>query len=207
MASRNPEIDEYIEKSSDFARPMLARIREAFHAAAKDIEEEIKWSSPAFTRGGRILGGMTAFKAHVGLGFWRGVRMEDPAGIFVGVGNTQMSMAKFTTLAEMPPKKVLVAYVKQAIALEDAARAEVQQGKKPKKVARPAPKAPADLLAALKADGKALATFQGFPPSHKREYVEWILEAKREETRAKRVAQAVEWMAAGKPRNWKYMKR
>ena len=106
-----------------------------------------------------------------------------------------------TSVEELPPRKVLTAYIREAMALNAA-------GKKPRKAPakkRPAPRPPRDLLDALKAEPKALATFEGFPPSHKREYVAWVTEAKREVTRRKRIAQAVAWMAEGKPRNWKYM--
>jgi uncharacterized protein YdeI (YjbR/CyaY-like superfamily) len=63
---------------------------------------------------------------------------------------------------------------------------------------------PQDLKSALARNAKARAAFEGFSPSHRREYVEWIEDAKRDDTRRKRLATAIEWMGEGKPRNWKY---
>jgi uncharacterized protein YdeI (YjbR/CyaY-like superfamily) len=65
---------------------------------------------------------------------------------------------------------------------------------------------PPELVAWLAKNRKARANFEAYPPSHKPENNEWIGEAKREETRAARVKQAVEWIAEGKSRNWKYQK-
>ncbi len=205
---RIPEVDAYIAQAPEFARPILERIREAFHAAGADVEEAIKWRMPYFVRSG-LLGGMAAFKQHVSLGFWRGKELDDPAGLFRGVGDSEMCATKVRSLAELPPKKVLVAYVKAAIALDAAgprgcATDAGPGAKAAKKAARPAPKAPSDLLTALARNPAARATYGAFPPSHKREYVEWITEAKRPETRQRRLEQAVEWMAQGKSRNWKY---
>lgn len=200
--SRIREGDEYIARAPEFARPILERVRETFHAADPDVEEAIKWRTPFFVRKG-MLGGMAAFKEHVSLSFWRGKELEDPAGLFKGVGDSEMCALKVRSTKELPPKKVLVAYVKAAIALEESgARACDTQ----KKAARPAVATPADLLAALGRNAKARAAFEAFPPSHKREYVEWISEAKRPETRKRRLEQALEWMAEGKSRNWKYEK-
>lgn len=205
---RIPEVDAYIARAPEFARPILERIRECFHAAGADVEEAIKWRMPYFVRQG-LLGGMAAFKQHVSLGFWRGKELDDPAGLFRGVGDSEMCAMKVRSLSELPPKKVLVAYVKASIALDASGprgcAPEAGSAKKTaKKAARPAPKAPSDLLTALAREPKARATYEAFPPSHQREYVEWITEAKRPETRAKRLAQAVDWMAEGKSRNWKY---
>lgn len=205
---RIPEVDAYIAAAPEFARPILERIREVFHAGGADVEEAIKWRTPHFVRRG-LLGGMAAFKQHVSLGFWRGKELDDPAGLFGGVGDSQMCALKVRSLSELPSKKVLVAYVKAAIALDEAgpracATDASPGGKASKPASRPVPKAPSDLLAALAKKPRARAAFEAFPPSHKREYVEWITEAKRPETRAKRLAQAVEWMAEGKSRNWKY---
>lgn len=197
----DPRIDAYIAKAPEFARPILERLRAAFHAGGPGLRETVKWNMPYF-EGNGLVGGMAAFKQHVSLGFWRGKELSDPEGLFRGVGASEMCALKVASLAELPSKKVLVSYVKQAVAL-DAVGADA----KPKAVARAAPQAPADLLAALKRDRKALAAFEAFAPGYKREYVEWITAAKRAETRAKRVVQAVEWLAEGKSRNWRHMKR
>ncbi|MEX2608816.1 MAG: YdeI/OmpD-associated family protein [Gemmatimonadota bacterium] len=200
MATKNPRVDAYIAKAPAYARPILERVREIYHAASPELVEEIKWGVPYYSHHG-LVGGMAAFKKHVSLGFWNASVMEDPEGIFEeSGGGSSMCAVKVTSVDDLPSGKVLTAYIRASMALNEA-------GEKPKQAAarkRPAPQVPGDLKAALEREPDALATFQGFPPSHKREYVEWITEAKRAATRERRIAQAVAWMAEGKPRNWKY---
>jgi hypothetical protein len=205
-----PEVDAYIAEAAPFARPILERLRATVHRACPELREELKWSTPHFVRNG-IVFGMAAFKRHVGFGFWRGKDMKDPENLFRGAARASMCYVKVTSVAELPPAKVLTAYVVEAVALDDAAagtgskkRAAKKKATKKKTARRPAPVAPDDLLAALGKKKRALATYEAFPPSKQRDYVEWVTEAKREETRARRIAQAVEWMAEGKSRNWKY---
>jgi uncharacterized protein YdeI (YjbR/CyaY-like superfamily) len=204
MGNRDPRIDAYIEKSADFAQPILRHVREVVHAACPDVEETMKWSFPHFDYKG-IMVSMAAFKAHCTLGFWH-------ANEVLGPGAEEGAMGQFgriTSMKDLPSKKVLTGYVKKAMALKDA-------GVKPEWAARRATRAkarakkpdievPAELAVALKRNKKAATTFEKFSPSHRREYVEWITEAKREATRDKRIAQTVAWLAEGKPRNWKYM--
>ncbi len=205
MKNADPRIDAYIEKAPDYSKPILEKLRRLIHRAHPSIKESIKWSTPTFEHKG-IVTGMSAFKKHVSFGFWKAKAMRDPAGLFKGDAKQSPFAIKVSSVKELPPDKVIVAYVKEAVDLnERGVKASPSAGKKKK--ARAAPAAPADLMNALKRKKKALATFEGFSPSHKREYVEWIIGAKREETRRKRIATALEWMAEGKPRNWKYMKK
>ena len=199
MKKTSPAVDAYIAQAAPFAQPILERLRATLHAASPELREEMKWSAPHFVRNG-IVAGMAAFKEHVSFGFWRSAEMNDPNNLFERGPKASMCVVKLRTVKDVPSKKVLAKYVEQALALDDTG---------PKKKAatsakKPAPKAPDDLMAALRKVKKALATYAAFPPSKQREYVEWVSEAKREETRAKRIAQAVEWMAEGKSRNWKY---
>ena len=196
---KSPQVDAYIERAAPFARPILERIREAFHAAGP-VEEVMKWSVPHFDYKGP-LGSMAAFKNHATWGFWKAALMDDPHGILNIMGDTAMSRTDVRDVKDLPPKKVIVEYVKQAIRLNEEGK-KVERG--PAKRREPL-EVPDDLAAALKKDKKAKATFDNFPPSHRREYIEWITEAKQEDTRAKRLATTLEWLAEGKPRNWKYM--
>jgi uncharacterized protein YdeI (YjbR/CyaY-like superfamily) len=201
MPTTSPAVDDYIENAADFARPILVKIRKLFHKACPQIEEKIKWGVPSFEYKG-IVGGMVAFKKYVTFGLWKAALLDDPAGLFRNDHASSMNVDKITKLSELPPDKVLVAYIKQAVDLNE-------RGVKlppPKKKQQPPPQAPDDLLAALKKNKTALAAFEDFSPSHRREYIEWITEAKRDETRQKRIATTIEWLAEGKPRNWKYMK-
>ena len=202
MGKKDPRIDAYIDRSADFAKPILIHIREVVHAACPDVEETLKWSSPTFMHKG-ILCGMAAFKEHAIFNLWKG-RL-----IFDG-DNDREAMGQFgrlTKLSDLPSKKVLTAYIRKGVALNDAGvkTPKIRKPGLPRKVIPADP--PADLAAGLKKNAKARGTFEGFSPSHKREYIEWIVEAKREETRQRRLAQALEMLAEGKTRNWKYSAR
>ena len=200
---RDPEVDAYVAEAPDFARPILKRLRKIFHRGCPKVVETIKWGAPFFEHEG-VLGSMAAFKRHVAFGFWRGADLADPAGLLAGVGNTQMCMVKVRSLDELPAEDVLVPYVAEAAALNEA-RARQPRATRARTVApKPPVVVPDDLAAALREDRKAAATFRAFSPSCQREYVEWLAEAKRPETRRRRLAQAVEWMAEGKTRSWKY---
>lgn len=198
MGTRDKRVDAYIAKSADFAKPILEHIREIVHEGCPDVEETIKWSFPNFQYKG-LLCNMAAFKEHCTFGFWKGSLVVDAADRKSEEAMGQLG--RISRLSDLPPRKKLVSYVRKAKELNDAGVKVAKRASKPK----PAVEPPAELLAALKKDKKALATFEAFPPSHRREYIEWITEAKTEATRQKRLAQAVEWMAEGKPRNWKYM--
>jgi uncharacterized protein YdeI (YjbR/CyaY-like superfamily) len=197
------KVDAYIAKAAEFARPILARLREAFHAACPEIEERLKWGMPSFERNG-IVGGMAAFKKHTTFGFWRQNDLEDPDGVMKGKmsGST---LRRAESLDDLPSMRALIDYIQRAVALNIAGTpATTKAAKKSKKAKRAPLPMPDDFAAALKKSKAAKAAFEKFPPSHQREYIEWIVEAKRPETRTKRLAQAIEMIAEGKSRNWKY---
>jgi uncharacterized protein YdeI (YjbR/CyaY-like superfamily) len=196
MGTRDKRVDAYVAKSAHFAKPILEHIRDVVHEGCPEVEETIKWGFPNYQYKG-MLCSMAAFKEHCTFGFWKGSLIVDAADRRSDEAMGQLG--RITKLADLPPRKKLVGYVKKAKELNDAG-VKVAKTTKPKPVLEP----PADLLAALRKNKKAQAAFDKFPPSHKREYVEWIVEAKTDETRQRRLAQAVEWMAEGKPRNWKY---
>lgn len=196
MTKTDPRVDAFIDKKAAFAQPILRHIRRAVHRACPEVEETIKWSMPSFTYKGQILAGMAAFKEHATFGFWRSKEVT-------GTDEAESAMGQFGRLksvADLPDDATLEALVRKAAALIDSG----SKAPRPLKHAKPAIEMPEDLGAALGANPPAQATYDGFPPGQKREYLGWVAEAKRPETRAKRVAQAVEWMAAGKRRNWKY---
>jgi len=201
MGRRDPRVDAFITKAAPFARPILTHIREVVHEACPEVEETLKWSSPAFTYHG-ILCMMSAFKAHAIFGFWKGTLIVDADGrkYDKAMGN----FGRLTDVKQLPSKRVLTSYIRQAM------RLNAEGVTAPRKTAarRKAPlRTPAELGTALKRNAKARATWEGFSPSHRREYVEWITEAKRPETRQQRLATTLEWLAEGKARNWKYMAR
>ncbi|MDB4950391.1 MAG: hypothetical protein JWM27_3040 [Gemmatimonadetes bacterium] len=202
MGTTDPRIDAYIEKSAEFARPILAHIRQVVHDACPQVEETMKWSFPHFMYKG-MLCGMAAFKQHCALGFWKGSLIV--AGAAAGDGEpTEDAMGQFgriATLADLPSDDVIAGYVREAMRLNDEG---VKSPERAKKAPRPELATPDDLAAALASDDAARGHFESFSPSARREYVEWITEAKTGATRAKRLAQTLEWVAEGKKRNWKY---
>jgi uncharacterized protein YdeI (YjbR/CyaY-like superfamily) len=194
---RDPRLDAYIARQAEFARPILEHLRAAVHAACPEAEETLKWSMPHFLYKGRMLAGMAAFKAHATFGFWRS---EEVLGETGAQRDAMGQFGRLASLADLPPDDVLAELIRKAMAVTD----EGKRPARPKAPPRAELETPRELAAALAANPAARATFDGFPPSCRREYVEWVGEAKRPETRARRVAQAVEWMAEGKRRNWKY---
>jgi len=199
MPKKDPRVDAYIAGAPDFAKPILTHIRAVVHAACPEVEETLKWRMPSFLYRG-ILCGMAAFKQHCTFGFWKGALIVDANGRRADEAMGQFG--RLTSVKDLPAKKVLSAYIHKAMELNESG---VTSPKPKKAKAKKELAVPPDLAAALKKNAKARATFEGFSPSHKREYIEWITEAKREETREKRLATTIEWLTAGKPRNWKYM--
>lgn len=195
MGNRDPRVDAYIEKSAEFAGPILTLLREVVHSACPEVLETIKWSMPHFDYRGPLCG-MAAFKQHCAFGFWKGsLVVEDASDEAMG------QLGRIESLRDLPPKKTLTAWVKKAMKLNEEG-VKVPRAPKPKKTET---KVPDDLRKALAKNASARAAFKCFSPSHRREYVEWIEEAKRAETRARRLATAIEWMTEGKSRNWKYV--
>ena len=195
MARTDPRVDAYIDKSQPFARPILKHIRALVHTALPDVQETTKWSFPHFDYKG-MLCSMAAFKAHCAFGFWNHSILSEEQKSADAMGQ----FGRITSLQDLPPDKVFIALVKKAAALNDAGIKPKREPKAPKKPL----KAPPDMLAAIKRNKKAQATFGAFSPSAQREYIEWITEAKTDVTRERRLETAVQWMAEGKGRNWKY---
>jgi uncharacterized protein YdeI (YjbR/CyaY-like superfamily) len=190
-------IDAYIDKAQPFARPVLEHLRELVHAAVPDAQETLKWGMPHFVYKGKNVAGMAAFKAHCAFM----IPGDGRQGEVEGMG----SFGKIANLSDLPPDDDLRAKLAEAIGRIDTT------GSAMKRTARAEPKAeipiPQDFEGALRESPAAKATFDDLAPSHRREYLEWITEAKRDETRSKRIATALEWLAEGKRRNWKYEKR
>jgi hypothetical protein len=199
MGNKDPRVDAYIRNAVPFAQPVLSTIRETVHAACPGVEEAMKWRFPHFLYKG-MLCSMASFKGHAAFGFWKGSLVTGgPRGV-----DAMGHFGRLTKVSDLPSKKVLAGYIEKAATLNE------QGVKEPRAKRRPAPQAmtiPGDLAAAFKKSKKAQTGFDALSPSHKREYLEWITEAKGAETRARRLAQAIEWMAEGKSRNWKYEKR
>jgi hypothetical protein len=199
MPSKDTRIDAYIAKSADFAKPILKHIRKLVHASCPQVEEKMKWSFPHFDCKG-MLCSMAAFKGHCSFGFWKGelILGQGPGG---ADGEGMGHFGRLTAVSDLPGDKVLLGYIQKAVKLNEAG---VKKPVAPRPEARKQLVVPDYFTAALKKNKKALAAFEGFSNSHKKEYVEWITEAKQEEARARRLQTALQWLAEGKSRNWKY---
>ncbi len=204
MSTLDKRVDSYIEAAADFARPVLHHLRELMHRYCPLVTETIKWSFPHFAYRGKILFSMAAFRAHCSCGFWLEQLMQDPYDLLNKVSRSGMgSFGKITSISDLPEPGKMAFYIKEAMRLVDAG------------VTRPAASVktpeeqnmPEDVMAALRKNKRALEQFQQFAPSHRREYLQWINEAKRATTRSQRIATMLEWLADGKSRNWKYEKQ
>ena len=205
MPKRDPRVDAYIAKSAGFAKPILQHFRSIVDDACPDAEETIRWGTPSWQYAGALLCSMAAFKQHCTYNFWRAPLLNF-RGKPVGFGK-DAQFGQVTSLSELPARGALVTLVKQAAKLNaDGVKESVMTASGPHQARRTLP-TPAELTRALATNKKARETFESFPPSHQREYIEWITEAKREETRAQRLATTLEWLAQGKPRNWKSMSK
>jgi uncharacterized protein YdeI (YjbR/CyaY-like superfamily) len=197
MGTRDKRVDAYIAKSADFAKPILTYLRDTVHETCPECEETLKWGAPSFMYHG-MLCGFASFKNHAMFGFWKHELLLGPR-TSEGMG----SFGRLTSIKELPAKKSLVALIRRAMTLNEDGVTVPRRKATPAQVAMAMP---SDLKAALARNAGARTVFEGFSPSHKREYLEWITEAKNDDTRARRVQTALEWMSEGKPRNWKYMK-
>lgn len=197
MAATDRRVDAYIEAAAPFARPVLAALRKAVHEGCPGVAETIKWGMPFFLADGRILAHMAAFKQHCAFGFWRGRGGADPRRNDEAMGQ----FGRITRLADLPPRAELARLIRLAVA---ASARVAGKAAGPKTGAKPPLPLPDALASALRGNADAQTFFEGLSNSQRREYVEWVVDAKREATRTRRIAQAIEWLAEGKTRNWKY---
>lgn len=203
MPKKDNRVDTYIAKSRDFAKPILKHLRGLIHKACPDVEETMKWSFPHFDYAGGTICSMASFKQHCAFGFWKASIMKDPNKILSGK-DAMGHFGQIKSINDLPSDKILIAYIKEAARLnKEGAKlpSRTKTGQKKELII------PDYFRKALKKNKNALKTFEGFSTTNKREYVEWVTDAKTEETRNKRLSTAIEWMAEGKIRNWKYLRK
>ena len=206
MPTFDPKVDAYIAKAADFAKPVLEHFRTIVYKASPDITESIKWGVPSFDYKGKMLCSLAAFKQHCALGFWLGAQIKSLQPYLAEVEDRASEfgrIANIKSVKDLPRNKDLLAAVKEAIALMDAG-VTLKRAPAKKLAELPVPEPLAKALAKNKA---AKTVFEKFAPSHRKEYIQWITEAKTDATRDKRIASAIEWIAEGKGRNWKYERK
>ncbi|MBK7632608.1 MAG: YdeI/OmpD-associated family protein [Ignavibacteriales bacterium] len=204
MGYKEPKVDLYISKAAEFARPLLIHFRKLVHTGCPDVEEKIKWGFPHFDYKGMMCS-MASFKKHCAFSFWKASLIKDKN--FVATAKSKSAMGhygKITSLKDLPADKKVSAHIKEAMMLNEKG---IKLFYKKSPTSKKEIDIPGYFLKQLKKNKKAVKTFEDFSPSHKREYAEWITDAKTEDTKNRRIETAIEWMAEGKSRNWKYMKK
>ncbi len=203
MSKKIKAIDDYISKSAAFAQPVLQHFRELLHKACPGVEEKMKWSFPHFDYKQEMMCSMAAFKQHCAISFWKGALMKDKTLMENAKAEQAMGhVGRITSLKDLPSDKILTGYIKEAMKLND----DGIKVPKPVSTEKKAIEVPDYFLKALGKNKRASQVFEAFAYSHKKEYLQWIIEAKTVDTRNKRMATAIEWIAEGKGRNWKYQK-
>jgi uncharacterized protein YdeI (YjbR/CyaY-like superfamily) len=201
MGKKDPRIDAYIAQAADFARPILKHVRKLVHAGCPEVVEKWKWSFPNFDHNGPLCH-MAAFKNHCSLGFWKGalfLKERDRQAENEAMGQ----FGRIASVSDLPGDKVLLGYIREAARLNDQG---IKLPPRPKSKLKKELVVPNDLVSGLKKNRKALAAFDNFSYSHKKDYVDWITEAKREKTRKQRLETTLAWLSEAKPRHWKYLK-
>jgi len=204
MENVDPRIDAYIAKAGAFAKPVLSHLRQLVHAACPEIVETMKWSMPFFDYKGTVCQ-MSAFKQHCGFGFWKASLLRDEQRILHhGEESAAGSIGRITSLDDLPADEILIAYIKEAVALNDAGVKTTQRVKPKPRVDTGTLTVPDEFLTMLEENKIAQQHFDKFSPSKQKEYIEWFAEAKTEATKLKRIQQALEWISEGKSRHWRY---
>ncbi len=205
MLQTNQKVDAYINRSADFAKPILTHLRKLIHKACPSVEEKIKWEMPSFEYKGMFCG-FASFKQHCTFGFWKASLMKLPPLKSGKPSNEAMGdLGRITSLKDLPKDKIIISWLKVAMQLNEDGIKVVK--KKPTEAEQKALIIPDYFNKALLKNKKALVTFEQFSYSNKKEYLMWVSEAKTDETRNFRLSQSITWMAEGKHRNWKYMKQ
>ena len=205
MPAYNKLIDAYIAKSADFSKPILNHLRELIHSTCPDVEEKTKWSMPFFDYKGEMMCHFAAFKGHCAFGFWKGSIMKDPVLRETAQSETAMGhLGRITSLKDLPSDKKIAGWIKEAMILNDNG---IKLPSRIKPAATKEITTPDYFTKAITKNKKAKQMFDAFSPGKKKEYIVWLTEAKTEDTRNKRMATAIEWIAEGKGRNWKYEKK
>ncbi|HXB41258.1 MAG TPA: YdeI/OmpD-associated family protein [Bacteroidia bacterium] len=203
MPKKDPRIDAYITKAKPFAQPILKHLRKLMHQACPQVEETIKWSFASFDYKGPFAS-MASFNEHCAFGFWKAALMEDSKNLKENQQTAMGHLGRITSMKDLPSDKKIIAYIKEAMELND--KGIKLPARKKETNPKPLP-VPPYFKTALSKNKKAKEQFENFAPGQKKEYILWLTEAKTEETRNRRMEQAIEWIGEGKIRNWKYLNK
>lgn len=203
MHRANPKIDEYIGSAPAFAQPVAAHLRFLLHTACPRVVETIKWGIPHFDCHGEMMCVFAAATRHCSFTFLKQEIMSDPRlRANPGLPAQKRFLGKLTSLSDLPQDPELVAFIKEAMVLnEQGVKLPERESKGSKEVA-----VPEEFARRLNADSAARDVFEAKPQSFRKEYLLWIADAKTDTTRQKRIDTSLEWIAAGKGRFWQYAK-
>jgi len=201
---KNPKVDAYILNTAPFAQPILNELRATLETAEPELEETIKWGFPCFTFQSKLICSFSAYKNHCVFRFWQGSNLKDSAGILTKVGETEMGeLSKIKNLEDLPNSEILINYIREAIELSKKKSTKTIVSEKKITIDLKS----YDLQEIFSSFPKQAEKFDTFSPSHRKEYISWINEAKTEDTKLKRIKTMMEWLLEGKSRNWKYEKK
>lgn len=204
MAQLNSKVDEYIAKSEGFAKPILEYLRQIIHETCPDAAEDIKWGTPHYSYKGDHLCMIAGFKNHYSFSLYKAEFMKDKEiAESVKAGKKFGYMDKLKSVSELPSKEVLVSFLKEAMTInENGIKKEKPISDKPKVI-----ETPDYLTEALNANKQAKEVWESKSDSYRKDYLVWIIDAKTDATRQKRIEQSLEWIAEGKGRFWQYAKK
>jgi hypothetical protein len=187
------QINQYMAELPEWQRRMLVRLRQLIHEAAPEVEEAWRWDKPHFDNAG-IMVGLCAFKEHVAVWFHKGALLKDTKKLFEATARTEEKGMRAYKLHEGDKinEAAFLDLVKQAVAVNDKGT-KLREAKPTKK----ALVVPEDLEQVLRKDPTAWANWEAFPVGHRRAYVEWVTDARQEETRKRRIAQSLEKIREG----------
>ncbi len=191
-------VDKYIKDAAVFAKPILSHLRKVVREACPQAQEEIKWRQPFYTYNGKIVCGMGTFKAHCKFWIWNWPTISKSKT--QKTKDAMKGLLHIYKVSDLPNVKLIQSLLKESLELRQPGAKPIKR--KPLKK-KPPVKTPSDLMLALKANPKALRNFQAFSESVKRHYVDWILEAKTEDTRERRIEKSIDAIAMGKTQHWK----
>lgn len=195
------EVNKYISNAPISQQKILSKLREIIHKASLDIEEKIRWSHPHFDYMGKGMCFIQALKERVTFGFWFGDKIYNSPKLSKEAKAIYETMGNLTDVSQIPSTKLIIEEIHLAMKLIESGNRDVKEKKvKPQLVI------PDYLSLRFKKDKTANSSFSKMSPSHQREYVDWIIDAKTDETRENRISTMMSQVKEGKSKNWKYIK-
>jgi hypothetical protein len=203
----NAQVTAYAAAMPAYAQPIFAHLRALIHTTCPDTDEAIKWSIPHFERDGDYLCIFAASPGHASFTFYKQQLMSDPRlRDNLNLPAIKRFMGRLTSLSDLPDDATLAAMLQEAADLNArGVRLPDRAPKTPPVIDMPSAVATA-VATALAANPAAQAVWDAKSAAWRKDYLVWITAAKTDPTRDARIAEALDWIADGKARFWKYQK-